>query len=81
MGKKSGDFGFRHFAGGPFVMKKNKASNPIDVGLFRANAEMFAPYNVANFIQQFGFVLQRSGLYARDHVPHFSSPTLQRQAD
>ena len=40
MSEKSGDFRFRHFAGVPFIMKENKASNPIDVSLFGANAEM-----------------------------------------
>ena len=51
MTKKSGDFSFRHFARVPFVMKENEASDPIDVSLFGANAEMFAAYDIANFIQ------------------------------
>jgi hypothetical protein len=41
MSEKFGDFFFAHFIGMTFAMKENEASDPVDVGLFSADAVVF----------------------------------------
>jgi hypothetical protein len=59
MSEKLCDFGFRHPARMPFVVKQNEASDPIDITLFSTDTEMLASDNVANLVEQFRFVLRR----------------------
>ena len=51
MSEKSGNFRFSHFAGMLFIMKEDKASNPIDVSLFGANTEVFTPDDISNLVE------------------------------
>jgi hypothetical protein len=43
-----------------FAVEEDKASNPIRVRFFGADAEMPAPDGIAHLIEQFGFVLHSS---------------------
>src|ERR1700693_377572 len=59
MSKKFCHFCFRHVARMPFVMEPNEALDPIDIALLGPDAEMLSSNDVANLIEQFGFVLTR----------------------
>jgi hypothetical protein len=50
--EEGGDFGFAHFVGMPLSMKEDEASNPIDVGLFGAQAVMLYAQVPADAIQE-----------------------------
>ena len=52
MGEKGFDFGCSHFLGMAFAVEQDKAANPIDVGLFGADAVMLETNFVENPIQQ-----------------------------
>jgi hypothetical protein len=59
MSEKRCDFGFRHLARMPFIVKQNEAPDPIDVTLFGPDTEMLASDNVSDLIEQFRLVRGR----------------------
>ena len=52
MGKEDLDLGFRHLSRMALVVEENETFEPIDVGFVRANGIVFAPYGIANLIQE-----------------------------
>src|SRR6266513_2069282 len=49
------------------AMEKDEALNPIDVGLFGANAVMFDPNGIAHLVEQFRFVFSQPADYRPGH--------------
>jgi hypothetical protein len=50
MRQERGDFCLGHFTRMSFPVKQNVALDPVDVGLLRADAEMFSSNHVAHLI-------------------------------
>lgn len=80
MGKKLGDLGLRHFLGMPLPMIKNEPTDPIAVGPFRSEAEMFSPDDVPDLREQSGLVAGGGNRYVLGHAPQSGniSPATQR---
>ena len=54
MREEGADFLLAHFVGMPFAMKKNEATNPVDISLLRADAVAFYAQIAACSIEQLG---------------------------
>ena len=56
MGQKLLDFGFPHLDGMPLAVEQDKAPNPVDIGLFSANAVVFRSNGCPNPVEQARFL-------------------------
>ncbi len=57
MGKERADMHFIQIIGMLFPMEKNVTLDPMDIAIFRSYAVMFAAKDIANLVQQAGFLL------------------------
>jgi hypothetical protein len=56
MRQESRHFWFGHLPGMALPVEQNKAPDPIGVGLFGSNAEVFTPDDATNLVEQFRLV-------------------------
>jgi hypothetical protein len=69
VGQKLRHFRLSHFQWMPLFVKQNKAADPVCVGLFGADAEMFPSNDIPDVFEQFRLVRRNRGGYILGHVP------------